>query len=452
MKTANYSAVANISGLPVAILETLTGHEHLTKLLGSSLDLSLDANIDGRDLAGIKLNLELKSEYLEGNASLRMADPISITFDMRGQQKGQHGANNDLIFKGNLQNILTKQGKLNTANMLVNLQVMGQQIPANLFCQIACLEHPMRMKLEALLGHFIDTQIEIHLQKLNGTILLNLEGQNGHIYLDSIVNQGMMTLNKPFQAEIVATPKLGESVLEEMIPILSGIVEAENKLAIVIDPEGFVYRLGDENFADVEIGLMTVNLGKVHFNNQGHLGKIMTILKANPQDLISVWFTPVYLSMHSGAIKLERFDMLAMDRFPIAAWGSINLPADRIDMMIGLSGKSLQNAINMPVLDKDYMMQFPLRGRIGHASIDKTKVAARMAALAAAMTATPQGLVLGAVIGLYSGALTEAKPPHPTTKPFPWEEGYGTEDAEAEQPQQKKSKNPLNKLLNNIFH
>jgi len=386
-----------------------------------------------------------------------------LSFSLHAQQTDRRGNKSDLVVNGELENLMTSDHRINTADMSIKLQAHAKKLPANLFCEIVCVEKATRIKLEALLGPVLDAEIAVQLKQMNGHVQGQLEGSNGRIQMDAMINNGWLTLNKPFVAEVAATPELGKSVLQDMLPILSGMIGAENRLQIIIDPSGFAFPIGAESLEQVQIGWMTIDLGKVHFSNQGQLGKIMSVLKAKPQDVISVWFTPIYLTMQSGNITIQRFDMLAMDVFPLAAWGTIDLPGDYINMMIGLSGQSLKNTIGLPSIDKNYMMQFPFRGRIGKASIDKSKAASRIAALAASLTGTPQGLAIGAVIGLASGSLTEEKAPSPTTNPFPWESnGESQNDPDSSDTssneQNNHSKNPLKSikkgaenLLHNLF-
>jgi hypothetical protein len=418
------------------------------------------ANATGELQADFKIN-QLKAwektteqllsfEDLTGNV---LSNDIAkqINFSLRAFQADR----NELIMNGELDNAMTENNQLNTASMSVKLQAQAKKLPASLFCEIACLEKTTRIKMEALLGPVLDAEIAVQLQKMNGPVQIQLEGSNGKVQMDAQINKGFLTLNKPFVAEVTASPQLGESVLQEIIPILGGMISAENRLQIIIDPNGFSCPIDLHDLTQIQVGMMTVDLGKVQFSNQGQLGKILSVFKAKPQNVISVWFTPIYVEMQAGRINLQRFDMLAMDAFPLATWGSIDLPGNYIDMVVGLSGKSLQNAIGLPTLDKNYIMQFPYRGPIGKANVDKRKAAAKIAALTASLTGTPQGLAIGAVIGLASGSLTEEKAPAPTTTPFPW---TSQEENTADEQEKKSSKNPLkslkkgaSNLINNIF-
>lgn len=366
-----------------------------------------------------------------------------INFNLHTDQKDKQGRKSDLVLKGEVDNALTANYKLNTVDMSMNIQTHAKQLPASLICELVNLEKPVRIKMEALLGPILDADVEVQLKKMNGPLKLFLQGANGQLQMHALINNGFLTLNEPFAAEVAASPQLGESVMQDLVPVLSGMISSEERLQIIIDPEGFSCPIDLKSLDQIQVGMMTVNLGRVYFSNQGQLGKILSVFKAKPQDVISVWFTPIYLSMQAGQINLQRFDMLAMEAFPLAAWGTIDLPGDYINMVIGLSGKSLQSAVGLPTFDKNYIMQFPYRGRIGKASVDRTKAAARIAALAASMTATPQGLALGAVIGLASGSLTEEKAPSPTTQPFPWQEQNGNTGDSPPDEQKKRSKNPL---------
>jgi hypothetical protein len=386
-------------------------------------------NNRGEVEANIELNqLKVKDKVTEQfigfkNVAIHLNSqdlPHSVNMSLKAQQSDRLGNKSNLIVTSELENFITPDHRWNTKDFSLKLEAQAQRLPANLFCEIICLEKATHIKLEALLGSSLDADVSIQLNHMNGPINLLLEGPNGRIHVNAKINDGWLTLNKPFVAEVVASPQLGESVLQDLLPILSGMISGENRLQIHIDPTGFAYPINADNYNQIKISSMTIDLGKIHFSNQGELGKIMAVFKAKPDDVLSVWFTPVYLSIQSGHIHLQRFDMLVMNIFPLAAWGEIDLPDDSINMIIGLTGKSLQNAIGFS-LGSSYMMQFPFRGRIGKAKIDKTKAAAKMAALTASLTGTPQGLAIGALIGLASGSLTEKKIPEPTTQPFPWD-------------------------------
>lgn len=467
---------------PADLTYTLTPNrfEALKKMFNHRHAISLNTTSEfNASISGLKLALSGKGEFQSSlkvnrfrasdresgqffgfdqlNGIISSQDLSSqIDFSFHTLQTDQKGNTSDLVIKGELDNPIKDDGKINTDSMTVKLHADAKQLPAGMLCQLGCLERAARIKMEALLGPLVDVDIAVQLTKMQGPVKVQLQGSQGQLDLDGQINQGFLTLNKPLVATLIASPQLGESVLQDLVPVLGGMLSAENQLQLVINPEGFSSPIHLQSFEQMQVGAMMINLGKVHFSNQGQLGKIVSVFKAKPQDMITVWFTPVYISINNGLINLQRFDMLAMDIFPLAAWGTIDLPGNYIDMVVGLSGKSLQNAIGMPTIDKNYMMQFPYRGKIGKASVDKTKAAAKIAALTASLTGTPQGLAIGAMIGLASGSLTEEKAPQPTTSPFPWV----SQDEVSDTPEQNKrhSKNPLqslkkgaSNLIDNIF-
>lgn len=313
-------------------------------------------------------------------------------------------------------------GNWDRSNQFLALQGQLRQFPASIFYKLSKLEASRIAKLEAALGPIIDASFDIHLQHNNGPVKASIAGSRGAVHLDSIVKGDYLTLNSPFYAEVEASPALSETVLQELIPLLAGITRADDRLRIAIQPDGFLIPLSHITLNNIQIGQMAVELGNVYFDEYGQVATILRLLKVIPDEEFSVWFTPVYLSIQNGQVSIQRFDMLAMGNYPLAAWGNIDVPGNYINMRIGLSGRTLQQVLGVAIPDRDYMLQFPFTGPIGHARVDKSKVTAKLAALAAAATG-PQGLVLGAVIGFASGAFSEDPIPHPTTNPLPWDLG-----------------------------
>jgi hypothetical protein len=284
------------------------------------------------------------------------------------------------------------------------------------------LDSSFRNKIEALIGTSFNLEAKVYLQNNDGTISLNITGSHSRINADAQLHEGILTLVKPLEAKLTVTPELGQEVLQELIPLLSGVISAENEVALTLHPAGFSYRLKSQDIRSLEIGLMTINLNKITFSNKGQLGHIMSLLKTHPAETIPVWFTPIYLDMHNSKIQIQRFDMLVMNKYPLATWGTVDFLKDRIDVIIGVKGKSLENFVKVSSLKDNYMLQLPFKGKIGRASLDKTKLAVQIAALVSTSNGTSQGTGFGALMGLASGTLLkDSPPPEPTTQPLPWE-------------------------------
>lgn len=415
--------------------------------------LSASVKIDAMQVKNTFTGQFMALENLEGQLKSRHL-ASEIEFNLSGKQKDETGVKNDLSISGTMFNAFDAAGNWNKNNMALSLRSNIKHLPAGLFCQVICLEPTKRMKLEALLGPIVDIDINVSLKNLNGPVEAYLSGQNGKIILDGFLNQGFLTLNQSFYAEVIATPQLAENVLKDINPILGGMLRADDHLRITIDPNGFHLPINLQDKSNIQVGNMVVELGNAYFNNDSQVATILNLLKVHSQDEIPVWFTPIYLSVQNGVVTLQRFDMLAMESYPLAAWGTIDFPGNMIDMMVGLSGKSLQQILTIPLPSRSYMMQFPFKGKIGHARIDKSKFAAKIAALTASVAGGPHGMLVGAVIGLASGALTEESVPPPTTNPLPWNtdaDEQTAEDADAPTNPIKAVQKGASNLLKSLF-
>lgn len=389
-----------------------------------------------------------------------------IQFHISASEKGVSNGS-ESTFSGILENSFTPDGKLNTKDLSLQFEGKSRRMPAGLLCHMACAGPEIRNKVEALFGPTIDADLKAALRHMSGPIQAFLQGKNGHISIDAQLNEGVLTLNRPAEIEVAVTPQLGKSILQDVIPILGGAISAQKPIKITLDPTDFALPLRNWDINQIHIGQATIDLGKIQFTNEGDLGNVVSLLKHPSHDTLSVWFTPLYLNMAEGVLRLERMDMLLVDRYPIAIWGKINFPKDKVDLLIGITGSALSQALNMQGLESDYMLQLPYKGPIGEASIDKTKATARISALVAQSQGGPHGMILGTVLDIAGGGLSEKAPPESTTRPLPWDATHkpSASDTAEHTPHPEKSKHKekshdelkalekgASKLINSLFH
>jgi hypothetical protein len=345
----------------------------------------------------------------------------AIHFNITAHERGQQEQTYPLLCKGEVVNFLTPDNQFNPKELSLNLEIKSERLPASFLCQVTGVEETIKNKLEVLLGDTVDTFIRAQLHQMDGPLEVKLQGKNGRIHLNAKITEGILTLRDPFEAEIAVTPLLAETVLQDVIPVLGGVVSAENPVSIHIEPDGFRFPLKNFDLDQIRVAHGKIDLGKMSFSNKGELSMVFDLLRPDYQEELTVWFTPLYFKMQDGLISLARMDMLFMNRYPFAIWGKVNARKDKVDMRIGVTGIALSRALNLPNLDSQEMLQLPLKGKTGEASIDKAKAAARISALVAQQQGTAPGILLGAVLDLAGGSLLEDKPPAPTTQPFPWE-------------------------------
>ncbi len=399
-------------------------------------NISVDT-LNIKDNSGRQVSLEDIEATLDSPELAR-----NISFALNGKHNQAGSAPLAFSLNGRADNSFKPNGQLNTDNLALLLDSKFQQFPVKLLGQFFSVDDAINQKISVVFGDTVNADVHVQIDHLQGPVVASLSGSNGSISLDAYVNKGILTLKKDFQTQVALTKEFGEVILEDILPLAKGLIGSDNPLTINVAAKGFSLPIKNFDISAVQIGSATLELGKVRFKKDGQLGTILSLFNTSRSDIISVWFTPLYLSMQNGVITSKRMDMLIMDTYPIATWGNVNLAADRVNMIIGITGQALVKGFNIQGLGKDYILQIPFKGTISNAAIDKKKATAKIAALVASNRG-PEGLLIGTALHIASGGLSEEKAPPPTTQPLPWSTG---DDAESTPSSHPSSNHPLHEM------
>lgn len=357
----------------------------------------------------------LQSQLTSKNLSKHLA------FNIEAKGQNEQGIVSAWSATGSMDNGFSPDGSINADALTLALEATVDTVPLGMLCQFICVDHNTLRQFEAVIGKTMNAKVKTKLQQMNGFFYIDLKGENGNLLLDSTITKGILQLNKDLEAHVTITPQLSEYVLQEFFPILDGMVDADQPLKLTIDRQGFAMPIKDPSPSSITISKATLDAGKVHVTSQSELAKVLSLLGSFSNNKMVVWLTPLYFSIANGVVKIERVDILINERYPVAAWGKVDIPKDNVNMVIALSGAAIIQAFKVPGISNSYFLQLPLKGTLNKAEIDKTKAAARISALVAQARGGAHGAVIGTVLHIASGGLTEGSAPKPTTQPLPWE-------------------------------
>lgn len=302
--------------------------------------------------------------------------------------------------------------------------------------------------LYSLFGYSITGQATADIVKMKGPFKMAMKGERCDLKLEGKVEGGVAYLTAPLTASIQVSKEVSAYFLDDILPLLNSAQKGDKPIELTIQPEGAFVPIRAASLATLNIATASLDLGKLYFTPDGKLAEVLSVLRLSPNALFNVWFTPLYFSLQNGRLNLQRIDMLINDRIPIATWGTIDFPQDQVRMQVGLTGAALTRTLGPLPLPRSYMLTIPLRGTTSNSKLDKTKIIAKLSALAA-MATGPQGALVGALIQIASGSLTDTIP-EPTTQPLPWTteaEGAPEEDTSKESPIEQGAAKILNTVL-----
>lgn len=412
-------------------------------LVKANQEIRFDGDLKSRDLSGYiaadRLSF-LGTEPLSSITDFRM--PWNIKNDFQtfdGSFSGKVKQQNEGSFDGNL--------RLNhrSNNVQIAFACQGKHIPSpyvELFTG--------RSEITPLFGKLLDFSLEGNIKDMSGPLQADINGERGKIKLRSHLDNGILKLKEPFEASVIASRDLG-NILGKILPLFGELVSSQNPITITVFPENFYLPINSFDSRKVQIGKAVISAGKMQFSNGGELHKLLALLQASKEKEVTIWVTPLFLSMNNGILSVSRMDMLMMDHYHLATWGQIDFGKDSVDMVVGITGEALSYALEIPSLSKSEMLQLPLKGKTRNAKIDQAKAAARIASILAKHQGGSEGFILGTAIDIAGGK--QPKVPPPTTSPLPWgdthvQEPLDTETKE-ETSQRKKNKNSFKEIEKN---
>lgn len=387
----------------------------------SLLQTGIEANINVDQITALDNSLK-KTFSVKNIQGYFSSSNISTKSSFVMTAKGQANQNtaSSWNINGNIENPFSNQGELNYESSSLSLDADLSHIPVSMLCHFFC-SSKLSQQINGIIGPELDAKINTQLQNMNGPVLIDVKGENGHVLADAFLKDGIITLRKNFTAQLAVTEELGNIIAKDLLPFATNIRASNQPIILKIEQQGFSASLKDFNIATTSIAKATLDLGKVHFLKKSELSQILSLLTKVKTDELSVWLTPAFFSISNGIVKLERVDLLINDVYPIAAWGTVNIPDNKVHMTIGLSGNAIGKAFGLTNIPNGYMLQLPLRGGLDSASIDKAKATARISALVAQTQGGMPGLVIGTVLELANGSMKSHSTPPPTTKPLPWQ-------------------------------
>ncbi len=315
------------------------------------------------------------------------------------------------------------QNGLNLEGSEIELETHITELPMNVL-ELFGVPKETTEKAAALLGGPAATHATGKIVSLKeGNIELALQAPRFKSQMATSIKDGVMRLQKPMTAECSLTQDAGKVLFKGVNSLFASGVQSEQPITIWIDNKGF--QVPVKSFSKDKICIQNgkIDLGKLRIQSGGALDAFLGIFNLRTSAPYTLcWFTPIYLQMQHGNLICQRCDIMLENTLHVATWGNVNIPQDRVDMVVGVFGDGLARALRLEGLSPSYVMQLPVRGTMATASIDKTSTAAKLASLRMSGSQNTTQSLIGDILGLATTVTSPDAPvPPPTTSPLPWE-------------------------------
>ncbi len=338
--------------------------------------------------------------------------------------------------------LVQAEGNFDPTQQTTHLSMKVQRFPTSALDLLSRAIGKASLPLSTALGPTIDATITADVKNGSGPLTLNLTSDTAKASLQGLVTNGVLTLSQPLYAQLQMTPELSRELFD------LAVESAEAPITIEVQPQGFAFPLFPMNLNQIQIPSARIELGKITCRNEGNLNVTLGILKFSQKsknDSLHLWFAPIDLHVQNGVIDWERTEILIADTYDVCLWGTIDLPKNDVQMILGLTADALRKAFGIKDLPQKYVLHVPITGTLSNVKINTGAATAKVAALmlwqkkaaAGGALGGPAGALLGELVNKL-GALPDgdAKTP-PAKKPFPWDSSTSHVE-EAPIPQKKK--------------
>ena len=269
--------------------------------------------------------------------------------------------------------------------------------------------------LTALLGPSMDISSTLVYKQGEGLLNIDLAATFAKLSLHGQISKDFLLLKDSLAATLFWHPELSK--------ITDGhVVNAKFPISLQIDPDKTAIPINPFSLNQLIIGHATLDLGRLVLQNVSPLVSFLSLLQRGSigSSAIPIWFTPVAFSLYQGKAEIGRIDALIESAIHLCAWGKIDLP-NQLNMILGIPADTLENALGIKGLPRNYVLQIPVRGTIQNPKYDSGAATAKITAWLATQQATKATGIFGQVFNRLIKPAQEDQDVPPPNRPFPWE-------------------------------
>lgn len=302
-----------------------------------------------------------------------------------------------------------------------NIQVRceAKKLPLSLCKKILLLSPPLFEPLEAFLGETIThATANCVLCRGQGNVTTRVDSTLASVNFVGSVEEGGIVLKEPLKISTTLSPQLISWASRQYGSFFHRIDPSSHRITLQIDPQNSYFPLWRGEISQIQIGAGRLQLDPFSLHNPD--GALSNFITPFDKGLVSVWCTPIYFSLHNHILDMQRWDCQLAGKYTLAGWGQVKFQPLRGNLTLGLHPDILQAVFHLST-KKNYLFQIPVKVHGTEVQIHKTKVLARIGALATQLQNDTRGKLLGVLLDAALSDHSSLSPPQPTTSPFPWE-------------------------------
>lgn len=431
--------------------------ERFPKIQGSFADMRLQgsASIESLSLSEKITHHTAYLKFLNFTFNKSTAqEPLLLHLDGIATARGSKTPTEGKIsLDAKLAHLFSPTGAFDRDAMIADIEASLSQVPTlilDLFNQ--------ESKLSKLLGSTLTLNLSTQIQKMSGPLHLSFHAPNTRASLNGNLRNGVLYLAEPIYTQLNLTPSVSQFILGSANPLSISRIYSDTPLSLQIDSAGFALPLFPFNLTEMQIGKARIELGKIWCTNDGTLNFTLGLLKSDrliDSNELLLWFAPMDLTLSKGVLNIDRTEILVGETFDLALWGSIDLPQDYVDMVLGLTSDALRAAFGIRNLPAEYILQIPLRGPLNNIGVNRSSATAKIATLMIWQNQALQGALRGSGVGaLLGGVISKVVPlpdfnktPPAAKRPFPWEEPQPAQKKTSRKAKHSFNDKPLKQIL-----
>lgn len=269
-------------------------------------------------------------------------------------------------------------------------------------------------------GPLMTADFELELKRVvsvfskSQSIKLTMHDSDSSLKFTGKIQDDLITLITPAEMTLDLNALLRQPALAERSP-LNLIHSASTPIKVTIAPEGSAIPLDLNKLKLLKIKSVISKLGEITFKQEGPLRSLARHFNAGDKPF-TVRFLPAHLSANDGIVTLSRLDLLLMQTYPLALWGTVDLLDEQLRMTLGVPTDALSKFYKLPFLKSQEMVTLPVVGPIRNPKIDMSKFELQLNTLAAKAI----GGVVGKLIKSSASLKPTSDPIPPPTTIIPW--------------------------------